>query len=199
MGKRMKMLLYGFGGHGQVLSDSLEEMGVAVVGVFDDNAAIECPYPFLGTYDPQKQADIPVLLAIGDNNGRKRLSERVVHSFGTLVHPSAVCSKKAQLGEGTVVLAKAIVQTDACLGKHVIVNSGAIVEHDCQLGDFVHVASGAILCGNVHIGAGSLIGAGAVVLPGIHIGRECVVGAGAVVCKPLKDGITVIGNPAKER
>lgn len=198
MGERMKVLLYGFGGHGQVLSDSLEELGVAVAGVFDDNAATNCPYLFLGAYDPKKLATIPVLLAIGDNKDRKRLSERVVHSFRTLVHPSAVCSKKAQLGEGTVLLQGAVVQANACLGKHVIVNSGAIVEHDCRLGDFVHLASGAILCGNVHIGAGSLIGAGAVVLPGIHIGSGCVVGAGAVVCKPLEDGKTVVGNPAKE-
>ena len=193
----MKMLLYGFGGHARVLADSLEAMGIAIAGVFDNNPATKTPYPFFGRYSPEEQPDCPLLLAMGNNQVRRRLSNQIQHKSGQLLHPSAVYSSKASLGEGSIVLQRAIVQTAATIGRHVIINSGAIVEHDCRLEDFVHVGPGAVLCGQVVVGEGSFIGAGAVVLPGIRIGKECVVGAGAVVCKVVADGQKVAGNPAR--
>ena len=42
------------------------------------------------------------------------------------------------------------------------------------------------------------IGANATVLPGITIGKNALVGAGAVVTKDVKEGMVVIGNPARE-
>ncbi len=193
----MKVLLYGYGGHGRVLADCLEATGDSIAGVFDDKPGTQSPYPFLGAYSAAQLPDYPLLLAIGDNQRRKELSYKVQHPLSRLLHPSAICSKKAAIGEGTVLLHKSVVQAGVEIGKLVIVNSGAIVEHDCRLGDFVHIASGAVLSGAVQVGEGSLIGAGAVVLPGISIGKNCVVGAGAVVCKAVADGQKVAGNPAK--
>jgi sugar O-acyltransferase (sialic acid O-acetyltransferase NeuD family) len=195
--KSMKMLLYGYGGHGRVLADSLEQLGNTIVGVFDDDPALACPYLFLGAYSPDQLLDLPILLAIGNNQRRKKLSEKLSHPAANLVHSSAVCSKKAAIGAGTVVLHRAIVQTAVAIGKFVIINSGAIIEHDCRLHDFVHVAPGAVLCGGVVVGEGSLIGAAAVILPGISIGKNCVVAAGAVVAKSVGDGQKVAGNPAR--
>lgn len=193
----MKMLLYGYGGHARVLADCLQASGCAIAGVFDDKPLSHCPFPFLGSYAPSLQKEVPILLAIGDNRIRKKLSQRLAHPAGRAIHPSALLSPQSRMGEGTVLLQRAIVQAAANLGRHVIINSGAIVEHDCQLADFVHVGPGAILCGGVRVGEGSLIGAGAVILPGIAIGRDCVVGGGAVVHRPVADGQQVAGNPAR--
>lgn len=44
---------------------------------------------------------------------------------------------------------------------------------------------------------GVIIGAGAVILPGIFLGRNCRVGAGSVVTKSVPQGVTVVGNPAR--
>lgn len=51
----------------------------------------------------------------------------------------------------------------------------------------------------VCIGANVWIGGGAIVLPGVTIGDDAVVGAGAVVTRDVRAGVTVVGNPAKER
>jgi virginiamycin A acetyltransferase len=48
----------------------------------------------------------------------------------------------------------------------------------------------------VEIGAETWIGNSAVIMA--SIGRGCVVGAGSVVVKSVRDGATVVGNPARE-
>ena len=48
----------------------------------------------------------------------------------------------------------------------------------------------------VEIGANTWIGNSAVVMASVGVG--CVVGAGSVVVKSVRDGATVVGNPARE-
>lgn len=45
---------------------------------------------------------------------------------------------------------------------------------------------------------GASIGSGATILCGVTIGERASVGAGAVVTKDVPEGMTVVGNPAKE-
>jgi sugar O-acyltransferase (sialic acid O-acetyltransferase NeuD family) len=97
----------------------------------------------------------------------------------SVIHDSAVISKRATIGDGCVVLAGTVVQPAARLGDAVIVNTGAIVEHDSSVGDGTHVAPGAIVLGGCNIGKTCLIGAGAIILPGAHVPDSTLVQAGA--------------------
>lgn len=175
------IILYGAGGHARVLISSLNALNLSSVAVFDDDPAKQLVHgiPVVGPYRSDFHPELPLLLAVGDNAIRAKLAQTVAHSFGTLIHPSAIVDSSVVVAEGTVVVHRAVVQAGAQLGQHVIVNTGASVDHDCVLSDFVQVAPGAILCGNVRVGEGTLIAAGAVVVPGIAIGRWVTVGAGA--------------------
>lgn len=51
----------------------------------------------------------------------------------------------------------------------------------------------------VTIGRNVWIGGGAMILPGVTVGDDAIVGAGAVVTRDVREGATVVGNPAKER
>jgi maltose O-acetyltransferase len=51
----------------------------------------------------------------------------------------------------------------------------------------------------VSIGQNVWIGGGAIILPGVTIGDDAVVGAGAVVTRDVLQGVTVVGNPARQR
>ena len=51
----------------------------------------------------------------------------------------------------------------------------------------------------VTIGANVWIGGGAIILPGVTIGDDSIVGAGSVVTRNVAAGVTVVGNPARER
>ena len=123
---------------------------------------------------------------------RRRLSARQgggLH-FAQVVHPSAVVSRSATLGEGVQVMAGCVIQTGADIGANSIVNTRAAVDHDCKIGETVHIAPGVTLSGNVRVGDRTHIGTGAVVIQGISIGEDSLVAAGAVVYRDL---------PAKSR
>ena len=51
----------------------------------------------------------------------------------------------------------------------------------------------------IEIGRDVWIGGGAIILPGITVGDCAVIGAGSVVTRDVPPGVTVSGNPARER
>lgn len=191
------MILYGASGHGKVVIETLEALGKGIDFIVDDNPDITELLGYdvkcnTGRYDE-------AIISIGSPEIRKKISNEIlVDSYYTAIHPAAIVSKRAILGEGTVILEGAIVQSGSAVGKHCIINVGASICHDCQILDFVHIAPHAILCGNVSVGEGSWIGAGAVIKQGVSIGSNAIIGAGSVVIKDVPDGVTVVGVPAKE-
>jgi sugar O-acyltransferase (sialic acid O-acetyltransferase NeuD family) len=197
--EKTEVILVGGGGHAKVVADCLLAQGVVVKGFFENSEKGNVlGIPVLGKYNEEVHHNVPVIIAIGDNETRQRIArDEVKHSFFTALHPTAICSGFAVIGEGSMILHGAIVQAGASVGRHVILNTGSQVDHDCKLGDFVHVAPSAVLCGAVEVGDCSLIGANAVVRPKIKIGASVVVGAGSVVVKDVPDYAVIAGNPAR--
>lgn len=193
-----KIYVYGFSGHGAVVADVARACGYGKVVFLDDSK-------FDGKnvlkFDPSlEKAD--VIVAIGDNKIRRILQERVKNAglvLAKLIHPSAVVSKSAQIGEGAVVMPHAVINARAKIGEGAIINTGAIIEHDCEIGDFAHVSPNAALAGGVLVGQNTHVGIGSCAIQCIKIGANCVIGAGSVVVRDIADGSVAYGNPAKIR
>lgn len=206
------IVIIGAGGHSRVLCEA-----VRLQGGFDIRAIVD-PQPQLrGT----QMDGVPVVggdeelprtlregvrhavMAVGSvaNNSHRAATFARVKGLGftfvNVVHPSAVISSSAKVGEGTVVLAGAIVGPGTVLGANVIINTRAAVDHDCSIGDHVHVAPGAVLSGAVAVGELGYIGAGATIKQGTRIGRGALVGLGAAVIRDVPDGAAVAGVPAQ--
>lgn len=193
-----RVLLYGGGGHAKVVLDCLLDSEAKVVGIFDNTKTGELMgVPYVGDYNASLHAEAGVIVAIGDNQARKRIASTIRHAFDSAIHRSAIVSAFAKTGTGVMILHRAVIQAGSVIGNHVIVNTGAQVDHDCTIGDYVHIAPGAVLCGTVSVGEGTLIGAGATVLPGVRIGAWATIGAGAVVRKDVAEGALVVGNPGR--
>ena len=131
---------------------------------------------------------------------RRALYEQVRQTgFETVaaLHPRAIISPTAKIGDGPTIMAGAVINPNASVGDNVIINTGAIVEHDCMIGNHVHVATGARLAGSIKIGDGAHIGIGATIREGIRVGRGSIVGAGAVVVSDVPEFVLVVGVPAK--
>lgn len=189
------MYLYGASGHGKVIRDILEAQGVGVEAFVDDNPQLSQ----LDDVPVLHQADglSPMIVSVGSNSIRKKIAERLSCRFGTAIHPSAVVSPSAKIGEGTVVMPGAIINAGAVIGRHCIINTGASIDHECVVGDYCHVAPHASLCGQVRLGEGTLVGVGASIIPCITVGEWAVIGAGAAVTHPLPAHCTAVGVPAE--
>lgn len=200
------LVILGAGGHGRVVLDAAQAGGVSVRGFLDSTrppGSLVNGILVLGPTDLLEDSALlagsGIIVALGDQEARRRFSLHVLDRGGTLAtvcHPAAVVSAFATLGCGSFLAAGSIVAPNAAVGRFCLLNTACSVDHDARLGDGVQVCPGARLAGRVVCGEGSFIGTGAAIIPDIIIGRHAAVGAGAVVIRDVPPGETVAGNPA---
>lgn len=197
--EKTKVIFIGAGGHAKVLASILEVTAFELIAIFDPDKTKERFFGVKneGDYSTNAHPEAKLLIAIGDNSIRKKISQSISHEFAQAIHPSAQIDRLVQLGQGVQVMPSVVINRATKIGHHCIVNSNATVEHDCTIADFVHIAPGATICGGVTVGEQSLVGANATVLPNCVIGKNVIIGAGTVVTKNIPDNATVIGIPGK--
>ncbi|HUJ03248.1 MAG TPA: acetyltransferase [Rhizomicrobium sp.] len=199
------IFIVGASGHAKVVIATAEAAGVNVAGIFDDDDAkngalllgyrVVSPVPDVSWFSHE---GVPIHIAIGDNDTRKRVAARLNVRCQSLVHPSAVVHSSAKIGAGALVCAQAVVHPDSEIGAHAIVNTSAVIEHDCRVGEFAHLGPRSCLTGGARAGTGAFLGAGVVVLPNVSIGNWSIAGAGAVVISDVRNGARVAGVPARD-
>jgi len=191
----MEIDVYGASGHAKVIIEILEENGIKINRIVDDNNSLTALYG----YKVYKEViSTNLVLAIGNNKIRYFLANSLkVNTFPKVIHPKAILSKRAILQSGTVVMAGATINADASIGQHCIINTNASVDHDCIISDYVHISPNAALAGNVEVNEGTHVGIGASIIQGVKIGKWCTIGAGTVVIKDVPDYAVVVGNPGK--
>lgn len=189
-----RVIILGASGHAHVIADTIVACGDTVEAFLDDNTSIPGVAGSISDY--YKYPTCEFVIGIGSAEVREKLSDLPVKWY-TAIHPSAVVSPKATIGEGTVVMPNAVINSGAVIGKHSIINTGAIVEHDNVIDDYVHISVGAELGGAVHVGKATWVGIGATVSNNVSICEDCLIGAGAVVIKDIDIKGKYIGIPAK--
>ncbi len=139
--------------------------------------------------------------SVKDNSIKKNLYEKG-KNIGmkpiNVIHPSAIISPSANIGEGAQILANTVINSEAKIGENVLINTGAIVEHDCIIKNHIHISIGARIASGVLIEDLVFIGAGAIIKQGVKIGEGAIIGAGAVVLKDVEPFKKMAGIPAKE-
>ncbi len=207
--KGKPVILLGAGGHAKVLLDILLDQNIEILGIAEKDGA-DLPadlygVPLIGNdsavqqYPPDKVELVNGIGSIGSTALRQKVYEkfkRQGYRFPQVIHPGAVVSQRAELGEGVQIMAGAVVNIGTRIKEDSIINTNASVDHDCLIGAHVHIAPGVTLSGGVTVGEGSHIGTGASVMQGIEIGANVIVGAGAVVIDNIETGKTVCGVPA---
>jgi len=201
-----RLAILGASGHGKVLADIAELCGWKEVVFFDDAwpaRQMNGPWPIVGDsaalLGQLKHVD-GVIVGIGNNQVRHDKQHQLAAAGAplvSLIHPQAVISRHSVIGIGSVVMAGVVVNIDSRIGLGAILNTGCSVDHDNILGDFVHLSPGARLAGGVTVGDLSWVGIGACIRQMIQVGSRVVIGAGAVVVKPVANGITAAGVPAR--
>jgi sugar O-acyltransferase (sialic acid O-acetyltransferase NeuD family) len=212
MTRKEQIIVLGGGGHAKVVIDALNAYGkYKIAAVLDPS--LKKKSKVLGVKVGGGDVELSCLFDIGIKNCvvavgsvgnidvRKRIylkAKKLGFIFPVIIHPQAVVSKNASLGEGTFVSAGAAINPGVAIGVCCVINTGAVVEHDCTLGDFVHVSPNATLCGNVTVGDGTHVGAGATVIEGFAIGNNSLIGAASLVAGNIGNGWLCYGVPAKK-
>lgn len=198
-----KIIIIGASGHGKVIADIVIKSGDDIIGFLDDGVekgTLVAGIQVLGKIECYASyKDCEFVIAIGNQNVRKKIANKLPVKWYTAIHPSAVISSlEVEVGEGTVIMANAVINSSAKIGKHCIINTASIVEHDNKLGDYVHISPNAALAGGVSVGKMTHIGVGACVKNNINIAPNCTIGAGAAVVKDISESGTYIGVPARK-
>lgn len=202
---RLPIVIFGCGGHGRVVADTLKVARGPVAGFLDDRppAAFVSEIPLLGgrgcLEEPGFLKNYDILIALGEARLRRQLATLVLVRGGHLakaIHPSAVIASDVFIGEGTVIMAGVVINTGSRIGRFAIVNTGATVDHDDVIEDGVHISPGCHLAGNVICRADAFIGTGASIIPRIQIGARAIVGAGSTVISDVPPDVLAAGCPA---
>ena len=96
------------------------------------------------------------------------------------VHPSAVVSPDAKLGQGVSINAHAVIEAGAEIGDGTVIGAGCYIGHDVKIG------AGSLLYPNVTVMYRCVIGRKAVIHPGVVIGGD---GFGFI---PTKQGLVKV-------
>ena len=205
-------IIWGATGHAKVVKECLDQQGIQVMALFDQNAGLTSPLPGIPLYVGETGFELWLqnytgdrlgcVVAVGGFRGAERLQiQQHLVSKGlealTLVHHRAALAPDADIGSGSHILTQSAVCVASKLGEACIVNTGATVDHECRLGEGVHIAPGAHLAGCVEVGNFATVFTGASVLPRVRIGAHAIVGAGAVILKDVPPGAVVVGNPGR--
>lgn len=202
----MRVILIGNGGHSRVIQDMIRAHShIKIYAILDDrnesesliNGIIHAP---LSSLDRLLESDTKIIVAIGSNQVRRTIVERLnlsSETFLSVVHPSAIISPSAVIGNGTVIMPSTVVNANTIVGDHCIVNTGALIEHDNRVSSYSHISPNATLTGNVTVGEGVHIGASATIIPGIEIGEWSIIGAGSTVIRNIPSNSKAVGSPTR--
>lgn len=187
--------LIGAGGHGKVVIDAWLAGGgrLADLRLRDGRSGMAGSTVLGLVVDHPEIVDdlsgLQVHVAIGDNRTRRQLTEAALAvgaSLCTIVHPSAVVSRFAQIGDGCWIGPCAIIGPDVTIEGGVIVGPGAVVDHDCRVASHAFIGANATLAGGVSVGEMVRIGPGATVPTGLTLGTRAVIAPGVNVLHDLQ-------------
>lgn len=202
-----QLIIIGAGGHGRVLADCAEILGEYSSIVFLDDCYNKSKssghWQIIGPIKSFSEyiENSDFIVAIGNNHFRGKIIEQLKANNAkliSLIHPSAVVSSNASIGNGVILCANATVNVGTRIDDGCIINTGATVDHDCRIFSNVHISPGVNIAGGVTINAFSWLGISSTVIECIIIAENTQVGAGAVVTSETESNSLYLGVPAKQ-
>ena len=142
------------------------------------------------------------VLAIGNPLAKRAVSEKLKKlgfKFPNFLHSSAISATNLfeRGSEGVIISPYCVIGSNVNFASHIYLNFMVGVGHDTRFESYIQVNPGAQIGGAVSVEEGVLIGSGSAIRQGLKVRKSSTVGSGSVVLSPVREGITVIGNPAK--
>lgn len=204
-----KLIIVGASGFGREVVQWVEDINAQkaewdIQGFIDDNPhALDncrCDYPIIGSIaEWQPQVDEYFACAIAIPSVKYTVVTSLLSrgaQFATLIHPTALVNKYAELGRGVIVTPRSNINADTKVGDFVSV-LGSGIGHDASVGAYSTLSGRCSINGHVQIGEKVYVACGVSIAPSKKIGDCAYIGIGSVVVSNVKAGTKVFGNPAK--
>lgn len=153
----------------------------------------------LGKYFPA--SDHELIMGIGYlkmGTIRRKLFEKCKefgYKFANYVHPTAIISSNAILGEGNNILEGVIIEESVHIGNANLFFGGSLIAHETEIGDFNTFSVRAVVAGAVTINNNCFAGAASTVRDHIVLDNYVLIGAAAYASKNIPEYGVVV--PAK--
>lgn len=177
-----------------------------IKGFLDDNSSALDGYkdyaPILDSvekYIPEK--DDVFICALGSPKYKEKYAKMMLDKGGdfiSLIDPSAVIEKNAEIGVGCIVMRDVRIGQDVRVGNFVTLDGRSLISHDDKIGDYSHIGATSFIAGNVLVEHGVTVHPGSYIIPHRTIGEYAIIGVCSVVISNVKSHTTVFGNPAKK-
>lgn len=210
-----EIIIIGCNGNCVDIAEAVEALAakgeaVTVKGFLDDAQAVQgttvAGYAVLGRIaDASKFVGASFVNGIGSPKSYRFKADIIARAgipddrWATIIHPTAVVSRHASVGNGTVLLANVSIGAGARIGRHCMILQNSVVSHDSVVGDCSALATGVCVSGGCAIGENCYIGGNVSIRDGIKIAPGALVGIGSVVVKDVETAGVTFGNPARPR
>jgi sugar O-acyltransferase (sialic acid O-acetyltransferase NeuD family) len=204
------IFILGVGHNTIVYVDLAKACGYHIAGLyhFNDERVGEVlhGFPIIDTNDnlfkKETLAGLNFGLSMGDNKIRADLAQKIREKGGnlpTLIHPAAVVSQYAKIGNGVAIYANAVVQANVNIDNDSVISHNACLAHNSSIGKACYVAFQAIVGAYVNVRQNVFVGQGAILISAKadYISENSIIGAGSVVTKNVEPNSVVAGNPAR--
>jgi sugar O-acyltransferase (sialic acid O-acetyltransferase NeuD family) len=197
------VVLYGAGGFALEIAEYAAEISrqgtpFRLAGVVDDfpKNRQEIPnVPFLGPLEMAIERGFrKFIITAGSPHFRKQLFQRLKQydcTAATLIHPSAIISPTATIGEGSLICPFSIINSGATIGINSAINVHCSVGHGASIGDHCTLSPYSALNGDSKIGEGTFLGTHATIFPKVAIGRWCTVDTHTFVKRDAADSMII--------
>jgi sugar O-acyltransferase (sialic acid O-acetyltransferase NeuD family) len=205
-----QLIIIGAGGMGRTMYDmARESIGYGteynILGFIDDNTnALDsfANYPpiidKIKNYQPKPNEIF--ICSIG-GSARKKCMEEIIYKGGqflTMIHSTARIGTNVQIGDGSIVGAYTTIGADAKVGKYNLIQSYTVIGHDSVIGNWNRIDTHVTLVGGTIVQDGADIHTSAMISHNVTIENNARVAACSFVIRRVKEGTTVMGNPAKK-
>ena len=157
--------------------------------------------PIIGRISEYEPLEDDVFVCSIGGAARKKCMESIISRGGrfmTIIHKTARIGTSVRIGEGNVIAAYTSIGSEASVGNYNLIQSYTVIGHDVKIGDWNRIDTHVTCVGGTEIKNCADIYTSAVLNHGVVVEDNAHVGALSFVIRRVKEGTTVMGNPAKK-